>query len=236
MPEVLAQLEGIKGFYDCDYYKNKYYNLLEQSPQDCEAIVSVLSRLKWGGCATDDPQLVTANTAWNTHCKPDDPTPTCASIVRDGNYRGAIDCYQAKAEESTDPEKQAQYYLFIAKIYYGELKRFGQSRKFARKALDIKPNWGDPYILIGKLYASSGPLCGPGRGWDSQIVTWPAIDKWNQAKRVDPSVASEANRLINTYTKFMPDVEDIFQRGLKVGDPFTVPCWIQERTKVRVSK
>ena len=88
-------------------------------------------------------------------------------------------------------------------------------------------------MLIGKLYASSGPLCGPGRGWDSQVVTWPAIDKFSYAKSIDPSVAEEANKLIRDYRRYMPSKEDIFQRRLSKGDVFKVPCWIQEKTIVR---
>ncbi len=234
VPEVLAQLEGVKGFYDCAFFKEKYYAEFESNPKDCEAIVSVLGKLKWAGCPDSDAQLVTANEAWKAECyKPGEPT--CGSILRGGDYRGAIECYEGKAESSEEAETKAKFYLFIAKIYYGELKRFGQSRKYARLALQAKPDLGAAYILIGKLYASSGPLCGPGRGWDSQVVTWPAIDKWTQAKRVDPSVADEANRLIRTYSKFMPDVEDVFQRGLKVGTSYTVPCWIQEKTTIRTA-
>lgn len=237
-PKVLEQLEGIKGFYDCNYFKDKYYSLLEESPNDCDVIISVLSRLKWGGCLDNDPQLVAANAAYATHCSKPAATvvPLCREYLRNGDYTQAISCYEEKAESSTDAERKAQYYLVIAKIYYGELKRFGKSRKYARLAAQAKSNWGDPYLLIGKLYASSGPLCGPGRGWDSQIVTWPAIDQWNKAKRVDPSVASEANRLINRYQQYMPDIEDLFIRGYKNGDAFKVGCWIQENTKVRASK
>ena len=70
-------------------------------------------------------------------------------------------------------------------------------------------------MLIGKLYASSGPLCGPGTGWDSQIVTWPAIDKWEYAKSIDPSVAADASKLIAQYKKYMPNKEDVFIRKVK---------------------
>ena len=100
----------------------------------------------------------------------------------------------------------------------------------------MRPGWGEPYLLIGTLYASSGPLCGPGRGWDSQVVVWPAIDMWNKAKQVDPSVTREANRLINEYAQYMPTKEDIFQRLLQEGDPYFVPCWIQESTIIRAAK
>ena len=91
--------------------------------------------------------------------------------------------------------------------------------------------------MIGKLYASSGPLCGPGTGFDSQVVCWPAIDKWNEAKRVDPSVATEANNLIGRYAKYMPSKADIFSRpDIKEGSTFKVKCWIQETTKVRAAQ
>ena len=136
-------------------------------------------------------------------------------------------------EGQDDQERLAKFNLRIAKIYYGHVRDFRKAREFAYKALEYRPDWGEPYIVIGKLYASSGPLCGPGRGWDSQIVTWPAIDKFRKAKRVDPSVAAEANKWIAYYQKYMPSVEDIFQRQLNEGDSFRVGCWIQESTTIR---
>ena len=125
--------------------------------------------------------------------------------------------------------------LLVAKIYYRDLKNYPTSRKYALDAAKAKPGWGQPYLLIGNLYASSGPLCGTGRGWDSQVVTWPAIDMWYKAKSVDSKVANEANSLINRYLQYMPKKEDIFFRNLKAGDSFFVPCWIQETTTIRTS-
>ncbi|MBT8228677.1 MAG: hypothetical protein KJO50_00350, partial [Bacteroidia bacterium] len=104
----------------------------------------------------------------------------------------------------------------------------------ALESAKYAPESGEPYLLIGKLYASSGPLCGPGRGWDSQIVTWPAIDMWEKAKK-DPLVADEANKLIRTYWKYMPKKEDIFQRTIKAGSVFKVGCWINRNTTVRTA-
>ena len=100
-------------------------------------------------------------------------------------------------------------------------------------AAALKDDWGDPYMLIGKLYASSGPLCGPGRGFDSQRVVWAAIDKFEYAKRIDPSVAKEANQLINEYTQYMPTNGDLHMMNMHEGDRYTVPCWINEVTRIR---
>ena len=238
-PLRLEEMEGVEGFYDCDYYKAKYLPDYEANSQDCEIIAMTYGRLKWGKCPEVDAKLAMLKPEIE-RCFPPapvkEPAVLCSNFLREGNYTEAISCYEEKAGESSDVEKQAQYLFVMSKIYYAHLKRYAQARKYALRAAGLKPNWGDPYILIGKLYASSGPICGPGRGWDSQIVTWPAIDMWNKAKSLDPSVASEANRLINQYAKYMPSKEDIFQRNLKEGDSFRVPCWIQATTKIRAAR
>jgi tetratricopeptide (TPR) repeat protein len=156
--------------------------------------------------------------------------------LNEGRYQDAIACYKEYVATAQDPAKRAKYNLRIAKIYYGHIKNFSRSREYARLALNDQPDLGEAYLLIGKLYASSGPLCGPGRGWDSQIVTWPAIDMFTKAVQVDRSVASEANRLIREYSRYMPSVEDIFQRQLSEGQTFFVPCWIQESTIIRAAR
>lgn len=241
-PSRLEQLEGVDNFYDCDYYKNKYYADFEGAPTDCDAILSTLGRLKRGGCTDVDVAIVALQKAKMDNCKviKTTTTPTCTSMARaaleEGRYKEAVGHYEDCIAKSSDNEKKSLYSLTIAKIYYAHLKSFSKARKYAREAIGYKSNNGKAYILIGKLYASSGPLCGPGRGWDSQVVTWPAIDKWKKAKKVDSSVAAEANKLIGKYQQYMPSKEDVFQKLLKDGDSFTVGCWIQEKTKVRAAK
>jgi len=157
-------------------------------------------------------------------------------LLEGGEFEEAIEKFEQAAEETENMERRAQLYLVIAKIYYGSLKRFPIARDYAMKAAEARPNWGEPHLLIGKLYASSGPLCGPGTGWDSQIVVWPAIDEWERARRMDSEAAQEATSLINRYSQYMPKREDIFLRSLNEGDPFTVPCWINQRTTIRIAK
>lgn len=238
VPSRLEQLEGIEGFYDCKYYKEKYLKIFRENSTDCDIINEAISRLKWGGCADTDTALVEMRTVRNKNCKVKAPPKGLLSQARDSleaaRYRAAITLYQEYIDTKADTnEKKARYTLRIASIYYVHLKSFSKARKYAREASRINPNWGDPYLLVGRLYASSGPLCGPGRGWDSQVVVWVAIDEWKKAKRVDPNAAAEANKFINRYSQYMPNVEDIFQRGLKKGDAFKVPCWIQQTTTIR---
>ncbi|MEL6987048.1 MAG: hypothetical protein AAGK97_04385 [Bacteroidota bacterium] len=242
-PELLSSLEGKKGFYDCAYYSKRYYYLFEENPTDCEVIGKVYGYMKWGGCELSDEQFAKVKAAFDANCRPKVTAtttktkgPTCRSFVIEGDYTQAVSCYEEKMNKSTDPNKKAEYALFLAKLNYGQLKNYVKARQYARQAAELKPNWGEPYVLIGKLYASSGPLCGSGRGFMSQRVVWVAIDKWQYAKKIDPNSADEAQKLINQYYKYMPDIEDLFSRSLTEGQSYTVDCWINERTTVRAKK
>jgi tetratricopeptide (TPR) repeat protein len=237
-PQRLADLERIRGFYSCDYYLENYIPLFESSPEDCPTIQLVLSRLLWGECSNDLEILKVLNAAADKHCI---SPVTATSLVRDayqalrdGRYSESIRNFRQAIVEEGDLERKANYALIIGKIYYSHLRDFPKSREFALQASSFRPNWGEPYILIGKLYASSGPLCGPGRGWDSQVVTWVAIDEWEKARSKDRNTAAEATQLINQYTQYMPSREDIFSRTLNVGDTYFVPCWIQRNTTIRI--
>ena len=238
-PTILETLEGADNFYDCEYYTNKYYALFEANPEDCEIINKVYSRLLRGGCTPNNPQVTQVKSAKDTKCYTPPPQEGPLKIAyrayTEGRYKDAVKGFDDFVQSTDDNAKKAKYNLLIAKIYYGDLKNFSKSRTYALAAAKFKSNWGEPYILIGKLYASSGALCGPGTGWDSQIVTWPAIDKFKYAKKIDPSVAAEANKWITTYQKYMPTKEDIFSRSKKAGDTFKVGCWIRETTKIRTA-
>lgn len=238
-PLRLESFEGLKGFYDCAYYRNKYYPLFIENPTDCEIINKAYSRLKWGDCADTDSILAEIALAKQTNCYTPPPKESTLrqaySAYTEGKYKEAIELFQQFVDSTDDLEKKAKYNLLIAKIYYGDLKDFIKSRKKALEAAGQKANWGEPYMLIGKLYASSGPLCGPGTGWDSQVVTWPAIDKFEYAKRIDPNVADEANKWIRRYRQYMPNKEDLFFRTLTAGSRYKVDCWIQETTTIRTS-
>lgn len=242
VPARLSAFEGAKGFYDCDYYLAKYVPQFEEAPDNCEVVTTVYRSLVWGGCnEVGNEEFERIKAVYDENCNIAATVATTSrsregfQALEAGDFEQAIELFNEAASETDDVEREAQLYLLIAKIYYGSLKRFPEARQFARKASQVRPNWGEPYILVGKLYASSGPLCGPGTGWDSQVVVWPAIDEWQKARSVDPSAAAEANALINQYSQYMPSRGDIFQRTLSEGSSFTVGCWIQQQTTIRAA-
>ena len=235
-PVRLEYFETVQGFYPCEYYMDKYYPDFEANPEDCDVVRTVYSRLKWGGCSESDEKFRALIRVGNQNCKPEPgPAELAYILLREAKYPEAIEAFQKAIEEEEDVNKRANYALTIAKIYNVHLRNFPRARQWALQAADMRSGWGEPYILIGRLYASSGPLCGPGTGWDSQVVTWPAIDMWAKAKAIDPSVAKEANKWIGRYSQYMPNREDVFIRSLKAGDSYYIGCWIQTSTTIRTS-
>ncbi|MBK8627580.1 MAG: hypothetical protein IPN86_19055 [Saprospiraceae bacterium] len=238
-PSRLEALEGVDDFYGCQYYANKYHALYQLYPDSCEIINLAYARMLRGNCTSDEPRLAELKQAKAVKCYVAPPALSCAAQgnedYNNGKYKKAIESYLNCVQNSNDNEQKAKYLLLVAKIYYRDVKNYPQSRKYALEAARLKSGWGEPFLLIGNLYASSGPLCGTGRGWESQIVTWPAIDMWTKAKNLDVKVTSEANALINRYLQYMPKKEDIFFRNLKAGQSYFIPCWIQESTTIRTS-
>lgn len=149
-------------------------------------------------------------------------------------YKKSLSDANSTAEcETTDEEKADLAY----RIAYEEYRSgdYSSARTYANKAADLKSGWGEPYMLIGNMYASSGKRCsdGVGTGWDAQVVAWAAMDMWAKARSVDPSVASKASSQIAKYKKYLPTKGDIFQRGYKEGQSYQVGCWIGVTTTIR---
>jgi tetratricopeptide (TPR) repeat protein len=238
-PQQLEAFESVKGFYPCTYYKEKYFDSVDLSSVACDDLPLITAKLNWGNCAKTDAAFARIEAEQLKRCISTETELLLQArdALKEGRYQEAVTLYKEYISTSENPEKRGKYNLLVAKIYYAHLRNFPKSREHARLALRDQPNLGEAYMVIGKLYASSGPLCGPGRGWDSQIVTWPAIDMFEKARSVDSSVVNEASRLIREYSKYMPSVEDIFQRpGINEGDSFFVGCWIQENTTIRAAR
>ena len=90
---------------------------------------------------------------------------------------------------------------------------------------------GKAYILIANLYASSANSCGTDE-FSKRMVFVAAANKARQAKKVDPSLTSRANRYIKSYTASAPSKKLIFTKGLTSGATHKISCWIGETVRI----
>ncbi len=150
------------------------------------------------------------------------------------NAREAEKYYNEAINLESVVEKRANIYYELALLTFTELKNLPKAREIALKAIEENPNMGKAYKLIGDIYASERN-CGS-NDFEKKTVYWVAVDKYIKAKQVDPELTDAMDNLISTYSQYYPSKEDIFFYDLKVGDSYTVGCWINERTTVRERK
>jgi tetratricopeptide (TPR) repeat protein len=132
----------------------------------------------------------------------------------------------------SDNDKKADYEFYLAKTYFAQ-GQYSSSRQHALAAIKLRSGWGEPYILIGDMYAASFDIC-DGKDKELKAVYWVAVDKYAQAKSVDASETDRANKKIATYSQYFPEKKDAFFYNVTEGTEYTVGCWINETTKARV--
>ena len=146
----------------------------------------------------------------------------------------AISYFNEAVSLEEDKASAAKYHNYLGLIYMSQ-KKYSQTRAEAKKAIDLRPNWGAPYILIGKTYAASASSYGSTE-FEHKTVYWTAVDQFVKAKAVDAEAQAEANEHIVLYSQYFPNTEEIFFQGLKVGERYSVGGWINAQTTVRAKK
>ena len=138
---------------------------------------------------------------------------------------------QATKTENNDRKYRAYRNLGMCYQNMGNLSR---ARDIFRRAAQVDPTNGEPYLLIGMLYAESAKQFSG--EIESKAVFWAAVDKCQKAKQIDPSVAERANASIRAYSQYFPSMETIFFNDYNEGQSFQVGGWIGETTTIRAKK
>jgi|GEM_PF-534182 len=190
---------------NCDEAKSFYQKKFDENPNDITLMKRIRSAMRRFDCSGMSNPLYKQATNKLLEL---DPSPgvyreIANEFLRAQDYDNAVVYYDKALAVTTDNSAKANMVYNKANIFYKK-KDYPSARKFAEEAAGLRPGWGKPYLLIGTLYASSGKSCGPGTGWDSQVVVWAAMDAWGKAKNVDPDVAKKAQANINQYSKFLP--------------------------------
>ena len=241
MDAMNATIEPIELYiYDCGYFKEKFQPEFEANPTDFERMKIMIATLKKQGCTDDDPFLSdledrykvyadSVNAARQAEFEANNPGYVARKLYEEGNFREAVKKYEEALEKEEDQEKKAEYLLGIASIQYRKLNDYSSARNNARKASQLKDNWGAPYMLIGDMYANSSRNCGTDKdGWGQSLAVLAAIEKYRYARAIDPEVAGDANKKISLYNESKPTSENGFLRNLTEGQKVKVGCWIGE--------
>lgn len=221
------------GAADCETLQNIYGPKVEQSKDDLQFLQETIALLRRMRCNEIEAYFVAAEYAHKVQPTSESARGLARQAVRKNDYATAITFFEEAASLETDNVVKGEDYYMIA-ILYSDQNQYARTKQYALKAVEANPNYGQPLLLIGKLYAASANSIFPNDNVMKKTVYYAAVDKFERARAVDPSVASEANTLINTYRAYFPSTEEVFMHpDLTKGETITIPGWINERTTIR---
>ncbi|OAV67294.1 photosystem I assembly protein Ycf3 [Bacteroidales bacterium Barb6] len=221
------------GAADCEILQSLYAEKVEQNKDNMDYLKETLGLLKRVRCLDIDVYFAASRYVHVNEPSAESAVGLGKQAVRDKDYELAIKYFDEAADLETEPNSKADDYYMIALLMY-EQNNLSRARQYANKVLEQNPGYGSAYLLIGNMYAASSKSVYPNDAVLARAVYNVAIDKFEKARQVDPSIADEANRLIGTYRAYLPSTEDIFMHpDLEKGKPFTIGGWIGERTTIR---
>lgn len=223
----------LEPFATCKDLVSIYRKKFTATPDDIDLLKKITKILDEKSCHEDPLYFETTKRLYELEPSPASAYMIGKMLLNEGKYSEAIE-YLKETEKMEDPKAIEKSYLYIAQAYRA-LGNFPSARAYALKSISLDPSDGQPYMMIGDLYAESAKDCGDNE-LTSRAAFWAAVDKYYKAKQVDPAVAEEADKKIATYSIYFPPISTIFFYALKEGDTYRVECWINEDTKVRASK
>lgn len=218
------------GTADCESLQGIYGPKIEANQSDSTYLKKAISILKMMKCTESEAYFQASYYMYKINPTADAATGCGYMAYKKGDFDTAIKYFDEALTLESDNEKKAQIAYAVAATLFN-VKKLSQARGYLQKAISFKENYGDAYILLAQLYASSP-------NWNDESALnkctyFVVIDKLQRAKAVDPTVADKANELISTYARYTPKAEDLFMLGIKAGDRVTVGGWIGESTTVR---
>ena len=219
------------GAADCESLQSIYGPKIEENKDNLEYLTKVVKIMQMFECNSSDAYFAASEYAHAI--TPSARTAKALGALyykqRDDTEK-AIEYYNQAIELDEDKNSIAGTYYLMATLYFAK-NNYDRSRTCLQKCLQNNPNRGDAYILMAQLYAVK-------HDWSSEpalnrCAYFAVIDKLEQAKRVDSSVAAKANELISSYKKQTPQADDLFMLGYKVGDQIEIKGWINETTTIR---
>jgi len=219
-------------FANCKILVKIYQKKFDAAPDDSNLLKQIISTLEAKQCLNN-----TLYYKANVNLYKVAPSPNLAYLIGKmmmlrNKYEETIK-YLSQTSSLKNKDQKVESDMIMAQAYLN-LKNFPKARAMAYKALKINPHYGLAYEFIGDLYAQSAARCGD-NALTKAVAYWAAVDKYKQAKRVDPELTSAMNKRIAIYRLHFPSIETLFFYNLKPGQKYKVGCWINEETIVRAA-
>lgn len=231
--KVKTNIDGYfinSGAANCESLQAIYAPQVEANKENLDFLKQVINVMAKIGCKDQEAYMAAAEYAHIIEPTAGSAAGCANRYFKKGDSEKAIEFLDQAIELETDDIEKSKYCFNAAQIL-NSMKQLGKAKTYANKAISLNSNYGAPYILLGQMYASN--IKWHDEQAMNKCVYFAAIDKFQRAKSVDPSVAEEANKLIGVYSAYTPKPEDLFFLGLKKGDNVNIGGWIGETITIR---
>ena len=220
---------------DCPLMVGLLQPQYDKAPSDPELLKKIISTLE-SKCDDSDLYLKAVVSLAEIEKSPTSYANIAKMYYKKGEKDKASDFYEKAVELETNNVAKSKLLYESAVVVSSNL---GKSVSLCNKAIAANPANGDAYLLLARHYVSGSKSCAEGNeqaAFITKAVYWAAVDLCQKARSADPSVASDANGLIASYSAYFPNNEEIFFQGLKEGDSYSLSCWFSATTTVRPRK
>lgn len=235
--EAVAKIkDNVDGYFinsgaaECGQLEAIYAPKVEENKDNLEYLRKVVGVMAMLDC-TESEVYYTAS-EYAHHIAPTAATAAgCAySYLKRGDTNKSIEYFDQAIELDSVAESKAEY-CYKAAIVLNSDRQLGRAKGYVTKAISLNGNKGAYYILLANIYAAAPK-------WSDEPLIdrckyFVVLDRLYQAKRVDESVAEEANKMIAAYSTHTPTKEDLFFLGKKEGEKIHVGGIINETTTIR---
>ncbi|HKI87402.1 MAG TPA: tetratricopeptide repeat protein, partial [Draconibacterium sp.] len=213
--EVLPYIEeifGKSGAADCETLVRLFTPQFKQKGDDVEFIKNMLRRLRGAKCDQSPLYAQATERLYQLEPSAEAAFNMAHRFVERDEIEKAKEYYKQAMNQETDKDLLATYYYEYATLLYARDKAYPEAREYARKALDLKPDYCEALMLIGNIYVAASRNFGKD-DFEKASVFWVAVDYFNKARRYEDCAVDAAKKAAD-FKKYFPNKEEAFFRSL----------------------
>ena len=221
------------GAADCETLQSIYASKVEANKDNIVFLKETMTLLRRVGCRDAEVYISASEYAYKIEPTADSAMGLGSKAFNNKEYSTAEKYFTDAIGMTEESDIKAELYNALGSMAYQQ-NQYVKARDYARKCISEKSDHGKAYILIAQCYAAGGRNIFPDDPVLAKCLYYAVVDKLERARQVDPKCASEAARLINTYSQYFPSKEDVFMHpSINTGENFTIGGWINEVVKIR---
>lgn len=222
----------IEPFASCDKIIPIYEPKFKANPNDVELLKKITTNLDRKNCTKSDLFFAATENLHKLEPNAKSAYMMGKMLIDKEKYKeAAVYLDEAvKKFEDNDSKAKASYMLATALMNSGQ---YAAARTAANQVAQYdKSLEGKAVLLVANMYLKSAVSCATHEG-KIRGAAWVAYDEAARAKSLDPSIASDAQKVMNAAHSQWPSKEDMFFNSINPGSGFTVGCWIGKGTTAR---